>query len=208
MRRETERGRVRAPSEGAAARADGRVLRGARNHEAIAAATYDLVREAHRPPTVEEIARRAGVGTRTVFRQFEDLDALYRSMNERLRAEILGKISLAPPTGDLEVDLRALVARRARIFEHLLPFRRAGRRVQHQSTFLQEQDALLEQLLRAGLQANVGPHVARADALEALDALLSFEAWDRLRERQRLGVRRAERVLAEAALAIVRAGGE
>jgi AcrR family transcriptional regulator len=188
------------------ARTDGRVLRGARNHEAIAKATYALVRETHRPPTVEEIAERAGVGTRTVFRQFEDLDALYRTLNDRLREEILAMISLAPPTGALDVDLRALVSRRAKIFEHLLPFRRAGARVQHQSTFLQEQDALLEQLLRAGLLANVGTHVAHADALEAVDALLSFEAWDRLRERQRLSARRAERVLAEAALAIVRAG--
>lgn len=183
---------------------DGRVLRGARNHEAIARAMYDLVRKTHLPPSVEEVARRAGVGTRTVFRQFEDLEALYRSLNDRLQREIMAMVSLAPPSGELEADLRALVARRARVFEHLIPFRRAGRLVRHQSPFLKEQDAMMARFFRVALEAHLGPEV-RGDALEALDALLSFEAWDRMRDAQGLSAKRAERVLADAAIVLARA---
>ncbi len=183
---------------------DGRVRRGARNHEAIARAMYDLVRMTHLPPTVEEVARRAGVGTRTVFRQFEDLESLYRSLNDRLQGEILAMVSLAPPSGELEADLRALVARRARVFEHLTPFRRAGRLVRHQSPFLKEQDAMTARFFRAALEAHLGPDV-RGDALEALDALLSFEVWDRMRDAQGLTAKRAERVLADAAITLARA---
>ncbi|MBI2393622.1 MAG: TetR/AcrR family transcriptional regulator [Deltaproteobacteria bacterium] len=200
---EGEKAVVRARREPATT--DGRVLRGARNHEAIARAMYDLVRATHLPPSIEEVARRARVGIRTVFRQFEDLDSLYRSLNDRLQREIMTMVSLTAPSGDLEVDLRALVARRARVFEHITPFRRAGRLVRHQSRFLQEQDAMMARFFRAALEAHVASRVG-GDALEALDALLSFEVWDRLRDAQKLGAKRAERVLSEAALTIARSG--
>lgn len=189
---------------------DGRSLRAAKNHEAIVQALYDLVRATHLPPTVADVAKHAGVGMRTVFRQFEDLDALYRSLAERVQGEIMAKIVLVPPSGDLDADLRVLVGRRARIFEHLAPFRRAARLVRHTSNFLQEQDATTAKMFRTMLEAIVSPHLAQGaeDALEALDVLLSFETWDRLRDRQQLTVKRAERVLAEAAATIARAAAK
>ena len=61
-----------APLREAPAR-DGRVLRGARNHALIVQAIYDLVRAGNVAPTAEEVAARAGVGVRTIFRQFKDL---------------------------------------------------------------------------------------------------------------------------------------
>jgi AcrR family transcriptional regulator len=189
------------------AEADGRVRRGARNHEAIVEAMYELVRTTHAPPTMEEVARRAGVGTRTVFRQFQDLDSLYRTMNERLLGEIMSTVSLTPPSGELEPDLRALAHRRARVFEHVMPFRHATRGLRHTSAFLREQDARFAQMLRAMVEAVVGPHLGEdaESALEALDVLLSFEAWDRLRETQKLSAKAAEVVISDAAFALATA---
>lgn len=185
---------------------DGRVRRGARNHEAIVDAMYELVRTTHAPPTMDEVARRAGVGTRTVFRQFQDLDSLYRTMNERLLREILAMVTLTPPTGDLATDLRALAHRRAKIFEHISPFRHATRGLRHASTFLREQDARFVHMLRAMLETTVRPHLGEApeSTLEILDVLLSFEAWDRLRETQKLGAKAAEQAIADAALALAK----
>ena len=50
---------------------------------------------------------------------------------------------------------------------------------------------------------------ARPEVVEALDLALSFEAWDRLRSEQRLGVERARDTLEHLALALLgrRAGG-
>lgn len=188
-------------------RTDGRVLRGARNHALIVQALYELVRDGTLSPTAEQVAQRASVGTRTVFRQFEDMETLYRSLGERVQAETLELVDRTPPTGKLDDDLRAMVRRRATIFEHLAPFRRAGRLVRHTSAFLQEQEAMLAQLLRAALLTIVGPHLAHGadDTIEALDLLLSFEAWERLRDQQKLGVRRAAQVAFAAAWALTRA---
>ncbi len=186
--------------------ADGRVRRGARNHEAIVDAMYELVRTTHAPPTMDEVARRAGVGTRTVFRQFQDLESLYRSMNERLLGEILSMVSVTPPTGELESDLRALAHRRAQIFEHIMPFRHATRGLRHTSTFLREQDTRFAQMLRAMVETIVRPHLAEdaQSTLEILDLLLSFEAWDRLRETQKLSEKDAEQAIGDAALVLAR----
>jgi AcrR family transcriptional regulator len=185
---------------------DGRVLRGARNHALIVQALYELIRDGDLQPTAEQVAKRAGVGTRTVFRQFADLDSLYESLSIRLQGELLALVDLTPPTGKVQEDVPVLVSRRARLFEHLAPFRRAGRLVRHTSAYLQDQDATITAIFRDALRDILGPHVAEGDAdtLEALDALLSFEAWDRLRDQQELGVKRAEQVLVRATIALLK----
>ncbi len=186
---------------------DGRVRRGASNHEAIVQAIYELICESHLPPTIDDVAKRAGVGRRTVFRQFEDLDALYRTLGERVLREAMSLIVLAPPSGNLETDLDALLQRRARVFEHITPFRRAARLVRHESALLQEQDRMATMSFRAALLAVVGSHLNREseDTLEALDLLLSFESWERLRHQQKVSVKRARQILAAAALTLVTA---
>jgi len=186
-------------------RPDGRVERGARNHTLIVQAMYDLIRGGQIQPTMDEVARRAGVGTRTVFRQFQDIETLYRSLGERVQRDALEGLVPIVLTSRLTEDLSALVARRAILFERLTPFRRAGRLVRHQSSFLAEQDARMAQALRVMLELVVSPHLAprSEDTLEALDALLSFEAWDRLRDQQGLGRDHAVRVLTGAATTLV-----
>jgi hypothetical protein len=65
---------------------------------------------------------------------------------------------------------------------------------------------VLVRALRTDLQRWL-PELRRApaDRVEALDLVLSFEAWDRLRSEQRLGRDRARDVLVRAALAIATA---
>ena len=168
---------------------------------------YELVRTTHASPTMDEVARRAGVGTRTVFRQFQDLESLYRTINERLLREILSTVSLTPPSGELKSDLRALAHRRAQVFEHMMPFRHATRGLRHTSAFLREQDARLAQMLRSMLEAIVGPHLGEdaQSTVEVLDVLMSFEAWDRLRETQKLSAKAAERAIGDAAFSLATA---
>jgi AcrR family transcriptional regulator len=58
------------------------VQRGARNRAAIVAALLELVGEGELEPTAEQVAERACVGTRTVFRHFADMES--RSTNASL----------------------------------------------------------------------------------------------------------------------------
>jgi AcrR family transcriptional regulator len=176
---------------------DGRQQRAARNHAAIVEAVYVLVRETGEPPNIDAVAARAGVGVRTVFRQFADLETLHRSVNARLDGEVRALLEL--PTGAAS-GVEALIERRARVFEHIAPFRRASHVARPTSRFIVEQEALMAALLRAALQGIVD---AEDEAFEALDLLLSWEAWERLRRTQHLSVIEAQRVVGSAARALL-----
>jgi AcrR family transcriptional regulator len=194
----------RAPEE-PAPNVDGRAERSARTRAAIAAAVYELIRARGEMPSVEEVAARARVGERTVFRQFHDVETLAKSVHERLFPEVMALGRPSPPTGELEADLRSLVARRARVFEHVAPFRRASRGHRERSPFMSEQDAAMASLMRASVESVVTSHLDAEDRdlIEVIDVLLSFESWDRLRTVQRLGAAHAERALLKGALALV-----
>jgi len=60
---------------------DGRRQRGQDNRARIVAAMMDIVREGQIAPSAEQVAARADVGLRTVFRHFQDMDSLYREMS-------------------------------------------------------------------------------------------------------------------------------
>src|SRR5213076_1131404 len=59
---------------------DGRRKRGEDNRNRISQAFLSLVAEGVVAPTAEDVAHRAGVGLRSVFRHFTDMEALYREM--------------------------------------------------------------------------------------------------------------------------------
>lgn len=58
---------------------DGRTLRRTRNRDAVIAALLSMIREGTLHPGAAEIADRAGVSHRSIFRYFDDLDDLVRT---------------------------------------------------------------------------------------------------------------------------------
>jgi AcrR family transcriptional regulator len=183
---------------------DGRQRRSERSREAIVQALFDLIGSGTLQPTAQQVAGRAGVGIRSVFRHFADMESLYVELDARLRAEAVPILRAAPVAGSLERRARALAERRCDFFERIAPYKRAAGVQRWRSAFLARQHAVLVRELRADLVRWL-PELRRApDATaDALDLVLSFEAWDRLRSDQRLGVARARDAMASAAGAIV-----
>ena len=66
------------------AHADGRRVRSERSREAIKKAMIDLMADGIREPTAQLVSERAGVGIRTVFRQFDDMGSLFHSLHQDL----------------------------------------------------------------------------------------------------------------------------
>jgi AcrR family transcriptional regulator len=182
---------------------DGRLRRGERSREAIVAALFELVGEGVLQPTAQQVAARARVGIRSVFRHFDDMDGLYATMDARLREDALPLLRAASAGGSLRERVRALVERRTRLFERIAPYKRSANLQRWRSPFLSTQHTALVRELRAALLRAL-PELAEApgELVEALDALLSFEAWDRLRSDQRLSRERAQASLERAVLAL------
>lgn len=187
------------------ASADGRVRRGEKNRGRILDALYELVREGELQPTAEQVARRAGVGERTVFRHFEDMETLHAELNARLRRDVQPILDEPPVGGTLEERVHELVSRRTRLFESIVPFHRSAVLQRPHSKFLQRAHAETCRLLREDVTRAFAPELAADDGrrLEAIDLVASLEAWDRLRCEQRLGRERAARVLERALLALL-----
>jgi AcrR family transcriptional regulator len=176
---------------------DGRVLRGHRNRARIVDALRELVRHGVVRPSAEQVATAAGVGERSVFRHFRDMESLYAEIGRLVQSEVAGLVEPGPPTeGALSERIRGLVAWRARIFERIAPFEKSGSIARFGSPVLQRQHASLGRTLRKQLQAVFGAELGgRPDVLEAVDALASIETWQRLRGDQRLEPKRAQRVV-------------
>ena len=175
---------------------DGRRRRGQDNRARIVAAMLEIVQSGEIAPGAEQVAARADVGLRTVFRHFQDMDSLYREMSHMIEGELSAIIRRPFAGADWRERLREMIARRAQVFERIAPFRRAAEAFRHRSKFLGSDYDRLVVELRTTLEREL-PAAMREDALrlEALDMLLSYEAWARLRREQNLTPKRAQAVL-------------
>ncbi len=176
--------------------ADGRRRRSAKSHEAIISALIDLVGEGDMSPSAQRVADRAGVGIRTVFRHFEEMDRLYAEMNKRLRAMAVPMFEVPESSDALSERLRALVGRRCELFEKIAPYKRSANRAIYGSPFLRKERFAMIRDLRLDLERTV-PELLRAPEpiAHALEMVLSFEAWDQLRTDQRLSQREAREAM-------------
>lgn len=192
--------KAKAPTEVA----DGRRRRGMDNRARIVAAMIEMVRADEVAPSAERVAARADVGLRTVFRHFQDMDSLYREMSLVIEAELRAIIDQPFQSASGPERAVELVARRARAFETIAPFRRAAEAVRHRSRFIGSDYARLVRELRAILERELPADVAGDPMkLEALDLLLSYEAWSRLRRDQGLSPERAQAVIETAVRRVI-----
>jgi len=184
--------------------ADGRVRRSERSRAAMVQALYDLVGEGILQPTAQQVAERARVGIRTVFRHFSDMDSLLAEIDGRVRAKALPLFQEERGRGSRAERASALVQQRIRLFEQIAPYKRSGNLQRWRSAFVARQQMAHVRELRADLLAWL-PELrsAAAEDIEALDVALSFEVWDRLRTDQRLGRERARAALERIVTALV-----
>lgn len=178
---------TRTPSRPDSPPSDGRRLRGQDNRARIVDAMLELIREGELAPGAEQVAARAEVGLRTVFRHFQDMDSLYREMSGAIETTLRTIIDQPFQSADWRDQLVELTGRRARAFETIAPYKRAGDARRHRSPFLQADAMRLTRALREILMGVLPTEISgRPEVLEALDLLLSFETWSRLRREQGL----------------------
>ncbi len=179
-----------------ASRADGRRARGQSSRTKIVAALLDLVSKGDVAPSAARVAEIAGVGLRSVFRHFEDMDALYREMGEVIEARIL-PIMLQAPVGETWQDnLMEIVDRRARIFEETMPYRISASLRRFESPYLMQDHRRFLRLEIEMLAAQLPAWVkADAEGARALTVALSFQTWRSLRHDQELSADLARAVV-------------
>jgi len=186
-----------------AGKPDGRRSRGEDSRRRIVAAFIALVRDGAVTPTAEQVAEQAGVGLRTVFRHFDDMEGLFREIAAEVERQVRPIVAERWAPQPREARLAEIVGRRARLFERIMPFQIAADVHRHRSPFLRAGQKRFVALQREALrQALPEPLAGQADRFEAFDLVLSFNAWLRLRREQGLGRTAAQRAMRCAALGL------
>jgi AcrR family transcriptional regulator len=185
---------------------DGRRRRGQDSRDRIVGAMLDLMREGEVSPGAERVATRADVGLRTVFRHFRDMDSLYAEISRTIEGELADLVARPLEAVDEASRLVELASIRAEAYERIFPFKHASTAHRHRSDFLVRGHAAMVANLRQALARDLPAACADPGRMEALDLLLSFEAWSRLRREQGLPRDGALTVVIASAKAILRTG--
>ena len=176
--------------------ADGRRERSRSSRARIVQAMLDLVGGGHIAPSAAEVAKQAGVGLRSVFRHFDDMDSLYSEMSDAIEVRLMPVLLKPLAATEWKPRVRELAERRMTVFETMLPYRISANIKRYQSSFLMQDYKRLIRLERQGVEALLSPAVLADSAqTNALLAPLSFQTWRLLRHDQELPVEAARAVV-------------
>ena len=170
------------------AKVDGRRLRSERTKQLIVEAYIMLLREGSRAPTATRIAERAGYSVRSIFERFPDLPALRVAAVAYAVAEAGARSVARNIDGDRQARLTSQVETRAQTCEYWLPLWRALSTAQDDSAELQQLFKFAREAIRRRLELMYKPELAtlseaaRKQTLIAIELLLDFESWGRMRE--------------------------
>ena len=166
---------------------DGRRQRSERSQTAIIEAALALMDEGALVPTAQQIADRAGVGIRSFFRHFADMDSLFLAADEMLISSYEALFEVDDRAGTLSQRVARAIDLYGNAFEQLRPIILCTQSQLWRSPKLRENYAWHQKRLRKELELWL-PEVAvlPKDRREALHAIASFDMWHRLREHQGL----------------------
>ena len=176
---------------------DGRKLRTNDSRKKIVDAFLKLIKEGNVSPSAEEVASTACVGLRTVFRRFNEMELLHRELVTEVQARFLPQFLVPFKSTHWRDQLDESLARRAEVFELLMPYRIAAKVHVHTSDFIK---ANMERwnTTQEKIIDNLMPFSAKDEPvkLAAVTSAMSFENWIQMRTLQKLPPEQAQAVMA------------
>jgi AcrR family transcriptional regulator len=170
--------------------ADGRRQRSERSRQAILDAMLALIDDGILVPTAQQVSERAGVGIRTVFRHFSDMESLFISADAQMRGQYHPLFAGGDRMGTLEERLQHAIE------QHALAYEAVGNVFLSTKGQLWRYPILLQTYTRRQLEVRRDledwlPELKSlpAEEREMVDAVASFETWNRLRVIQALSTK-------------------
>ena len=179
---------------------DGRRLRSERSRKSMIDAALELIEEGNFAPTAKQISARAGVGIRSFFRQFEDMDQFFAAVDEHTVGSFWESfLHEGDREGELPERLDSILATYAKAFEEHRSLLLATKSLRWSSRVLKANYERYQQISRANKERWL-PEISQlpSDERELADAYLSFEMWHRLRDIQGLSCSAAQTVILKA----------
>ena len=147
-----------------------------------------LLRENPRIPTAVQVAERAGYSVRSVFERFPDLHALRIAATDYAFGLANDQTLTEGSDGNRQARLKAHVERRARICTLWLPLWRALNANKGDSEELETRVRFIREATVRRIELFYRPELSTMTEIErrqtvlAIDSLIDFESWARMRE--------------------------
>ena len=159
---------------------DGRILRSVKSQKLIVEACIKLFKEGNFVPTAQLVANESGVGIRTVFRLFDDMENLLKSVDAEMRKDYDFEVKF-DPNSTFENRLLVGVDHLCAVYEKhkIIMFGTVSNMWKYK--FLQENYMNYQKMIMQKVE-EVLPEVLNFDGelQELTHATLSFAFWMRL----------------------------
>jgi AcrR family transcriptional regulator len=177
---------------------DGRRQRSERSRQAIIDAAMALIGEGILVPTAQLTSERAGVGIRTVFRHFSDMESLLAEADAQSREGYEALFIGGDRDGTVKERILHAVERHAEGFETTRNHNLAA----HAQMWRYETMRKNYSRYQRGLRKDLDDWLPELKDLSksqriAVDAAASFEVWNRLRQLRGLSIKASIEIITE-----------
>ena len=183
---------------------DGRSLRRERNRQDIVDALLGLIENGETEISAALIASKAGLSERSIFRYFDDVNDLYRSVCDlAFSKEIEYALIDDAGVGSLDTKIENFVNQRVRIYTMNEKIAPAARSFAFKNPIIKNQLVVGRKLLRTQIIKHFAEELSVFDkqqqqvAVAIIDSLTTFEYYDMMRSDQRMSVQAIKSVLTE-----------
>ena len=183
---------------------DGRSLRRERNRQDIVDALLGLIENGETEISAALIASKAGLSERSIFRYFDDVNDLYRSVcdlafSKEIEYALIDDVGI----GSLDTKVENFVNQRVRIYTMNEKIAPAARSFAFKNPVIKNQLVLGRKLLRTQIMKHFAEELSVFDkqqqqvAVAIIDSLTTFEYYDMMRSDQKMSVQAIKSVLTE-----------
>ena len=183
---------------------DGRSLRRERNRQDIVDALLGLIENGETEISAALIASKAGLSERSIFRYFDDVNDLYRSVCDlAFSKEIEYALIDDAGVGSLDTKIENFVNQRVRIYTMNEKIAPAARSFAFKNPIIKNQLVVGRKLLRTQIMKHFAEELSVFDkqqqqvAVAIIDSLTTFEYYDMMRSDQRMSVLTIKSILTE-----------
>lgn len=164
---------------------DGRSLRRAKNREAVLDAVIEIFESGDVSPSVDDVADRAGVSNRSIYRYFEHRDHLIRAAVTHAMRRVVPEVTLdRVGVGTFDERVERFVDHRLRMYQRLAPITRAAKLAAVSEPIIGEEFAAGRLILRQSFLDHFAEEFApltqgaRTRAVIAAELAFQFEAFE------------------------------
>jgi AcrR family transcriptional regulator len=183
---------------------DGRSLRRERNRQDIVDALLGLIENGETEISAALIASKAGLSERSIFRYFDDVNDLYRSVcdlafSKEIEYALIDDVGI----GSLDMKIENFVNQRVRIYTMNEKIAPAARSFAFKNPIIKNQLVVGRKLLRTQIIKHFAQELSVFDkqqqqvAVAIIDSLTTFEYYDMMRSDQKMSVQTIKSVLTE-----------